>query len=237
MAPYVTLDPLKALLPVKQNEFRIPSDEAGIGGIRSGGLEQRMSSRWQTISRWWDDNKAPVNKLNMLERLDYHGVLSSQLVWQRDKASRPVRVLQTEGGRPTAAILQSDTPLVDETLYWITCRDLDEAHYLIAIINSDVLYEAVQPMMPKGQFGARHLHKHLWKLPIPEFNPKRTLHTAISRAGKEAAAGAARKLAELREERGPDVSVTIVRRELRQWLQESKEGSAVESHVRKLLNG
>ena len=25
--------------------------------------------------------------------------------------------------------------------------------------------------MPKGQFGARHLHKHLWKLPIPEFDP------------------------------------------------------------------
>lgn len=237
VAPYVALTPLKALLPVKQNEYIIPADEGGIGGIRSGGLEQRMSSRWQTISRWWEDNKAPVNKLNLLGQINYLSKLSSQLAWQRDKESRPVRVLQTEGGRPTAAILQGDSPLVDETLYWITCRDLEEANYLLAIINSDALYEEVQPLMAKGQFGARHLHKHLWKLSIPEFNPKLTLHSAISRAGKEAAEGAARKLGEIRDERGQDVSVTIIRRELRKWLQESKEGRAVESHVGRLLRG
>ena len=43
--------------------------------------------------------------------------------------------------------------------------------YLVAVINSDALQEAVKPLMSKGQFGARDLHKHLWKLPIPEFDP------------------------------------------------------------------
>ena len=37
--------------------------------------------------------------------------------------------------------------LVDEALYWITCKDMQEAYYLLAIINSDTLYEAVQPLM------------------------------------------------------------------------------------------
>ena len=60
------------------------------------------------------------------------------------------------------------------------------------------------------------MQKHLWKLPIPEFDPKQKLHVAIAKAGERAATGAAQKLAEVREERGDKFSVTIARRELRQ---------------------
>ena len=74
-----------------------------------------------------------------------------------------------------------------------------EAHYLLAIINSESLYDAVTPFMPKGQFGARHLQKQLWKLPIPEFNAteaaaqgaaRSTSPKPIADAGKAAADGA-----------------------------------------------
>ena len=122
-----------------------------------------------------------------------------------------------------------------ERLYWITCKDVNEANYLLAIINSDALYEAAQPLMSKGQFGSRDLHKHLWKLPIPEFDPKQKLHVAIAKAGERAATGAAQKLAEVREERGDKFSVTIARRELRKWLRESNEGKEVEAAVGQLL--
>ena len=132
-------------------------------------------------------------------------------------------------------MMRHDTALVDETLYWITCKDLDEAHYLLAIINSDTLREAVGPFMPKGQFGARHLHKHLWKLSIPEYDADNALHADISDAGKAAAAGAASELARVRGERGEDVSVTIVRRELRKWLRSSEEGKRVEVTAVELL--
>ena len=67
--------------------------------------------------------------------------------------------------------------------------------------------------MPKGQFGARHLEKHLWKLPIPEFDPDEPLHIDISEAGRVAAEGAAERLAQLRQDRG-EVTVTIARREI-----------------------
>ena len=86
-------------------------------------------------------------------------------------------------------------------------------------------------MMPKGQFGARHLHKHLWKLPIPEFDADDPLHAEISDAGRAAAAGAAQRLSELRAQRGDNVSVTIARRELRAWLRNSPQGATVESTV------
>ena len=91
--------------------------------------------------------------------------------------------------------------------------------------------------MAKGQFGARHLQKHLWKLPIPEFDAEDPLHAEISDAGRAAAAGAAQRLSELRAERGDKVSVTIARRELRAWLRNSPQGAAAEAAVARLLGG
>ena len=139
-----------------------------------------------------------------------------------------------QSGAPTAALIQGNESLVDYTLFWIACSDIQEANYLLAIINSQALYEAVASLMPKGQFGARHLEKHLWKLPIPEFDPEKPLHAAVSEAGRVAAAGAAERLAQLRQDRG-EVTVTIARREIRKWLRESKEGKAVEEAVGELL--
>ena len=237
VVPYVTLEPLKAILPVRRGEYQLPTDAGGPGGIRLGGLERRMRGRWQTISGLWDDNKAVANKLNLLESLDHYGKLSSQMDWQQNPERRPIRVVQTEAGVPTAAILANDDALVDETLYWITCKDIHEANYLLAVINSDALYEAVMPLMSKGQFGARHLHKQLWKLPIPEYDDGEPLHREIAEAGAAAALGAAARLAELRAERGARLTVTIARRELRGWLRTGAEGRVVEGVVGRLLGG
>ena len=236
LAPYVTLDPLKAVLPLKSGEYEIPSDKNGVGGIRLGGLEWRMRDRWETVSGLWEDNKAKANKLKLLGQLDYYGKLSAQLAWQENPGGRPIRVVYSSSGQPTAAILDAKMALVENVLFWVPCKRVEEANYLVAIINSNALYTAVSGIMPKGQFGARHLHKHLWKLPIPAFDSKNALHRAVARAGKAAAAGAARRLSKLRKERG-GVGSAIVRRELRAWLKVSKQGKAVEDAVSKLLAG
>ena len=252
VAPYVTLKPLQAVLPLKQDELAIPADDNGAGGIRLGGLERRMRERWQTAYELWEENKAEANKLELLGNLDYLHKLSSQLEWQCNPRARPVRLIYSTSGVPTAAILANDGELVDYTLFWISCKDIDEANYLLAIINSDTLYEAVKPLMAKGQFGARHLVKQLWKLPIPEYNPAATLHAEIAQAGATAAQAAATKLAQLQAEyqqrqetwqangkrgRQPNLTVTIARRELRQWLRASPEGAAAERAVGRLLAG
>ena len=234
LVPYATLEPLKAVLPLKRGEASLPRDKEGPGGIRLGGLERRMRDRWRTVSRLWDENKARANRLNLLERLDYNRELSAQLDWQQEQGVRPVRVVYTTSGEPTAALPVADDTIADHLLYWVTCKSVQEANYLLAIINSDALYSDVSSLMPKGQFGARHLHKHLWKLPIPAFDRSNELHVAISKAGKAAASGAARQLAKLRQER-ESLTVTIARRELRKWLRGSRQGKTVEANVKKLL--
>ena len=237
VVPYATLEPLKVVLPVQRGEYEIPTNVDGPGGVRLGGLERRMRGRWQTISQLWESNKQPSTKLNLLGQLDYQRKLSSQFRWQQANSSRLIRVVYTKSGEPTAALLDYAHVVVDHLLYWITCKDMQEANYLLAIINSDALYEAVTPLMNKGQFGARDLHKHLWKLPIPEYDNSEPLHREIAEAGAAAALGAAARLAELRESRGASVSVTIARRELRAWLRAGPEGAAVEGVVGRLLGG
>ena len=238
VAPYVTLVPLRALLPLKQGDTAFPTDESGPGGIRLGGLEQRMRERWQTVSGLWEEKKAPATKLNLLGQIDYLHKLTSQLEWRHNPGRRPIRVVQTEAGQPTAALLQNADQIVDVTLYWITCKTLQEANYLLAIINSHVLAAAVNKYtVPNWAGNTRHLHKHLWKLPIPEYDPEQKLHVRISQAGERAASGAAARLEQLRQERGDKVTVTIVRRELRAWLRSSPEGAAVEAAVGQLLAG
>ena len=167
IGPYATLEPLQAVLPLKRGDAGLPADSKGVGGIRLGDLDRRMRERWQTVSRLWETQKQSVNKLDLLGRLDFHGELSAQLEWKRDPGDRPVRVVYTSAGEPTAAILHDGGTLVENVLFWIPCKDIEEANYLLAIINSQTMYEAVMPLMAKGQFGARHLHKHLWKLPHP----------------------------------------------------------------------
>ena len=98
------------------------------------------------------------------------------------------------------------------------------------------LYAAVEPLMPKGQFGSRHLQKHLWRLPIPEFDGGDSLHAEIADAGRQAAVGVEGELERLGKER-PGFTVTIARREIRKWLRESVEGQQVEEVVGELLGG
>ena len=146
--------------------------------------------------------------------------------------------MYSAGGRATASLLRNRDDLVDNALYWVTCAAIEEAYYLVAVINSNALYEAAKPLMSMGQFGARNLKKHLWKLPIPEFDAGDTLHVEVSDAGKTAEAGVARELAQLRgqrEESGQVFSVTVARRELRKWLRSSEEGKRVEVAVVELL--
>ena len=52
-----------------------------------------------------EDNKALVNRLNLLGQLDYLHKLSSQLDWQENSDDVQVRVVYSKSGEPTAAVV------------------------------------------------------------------------------------------------------------------------------------
>ena len=146
--------------------------------------------------------------------------------------------MYASSGKPTAAVAADLNAIIDHKLYWIPCETAGEADYLVGIINSRTLEEAVEPLRPKGQWGARDLHKHPWRLPIPRFDAANETHREIAKASAQAAAGVAAVLAELKASRpsgkGP-ISGDAARDELRAWLAESDEGQEVERLVAQLL--
>ena len=237
LVPYSTLDPLDAVLPINSASTELELDPSVSHGVKRSSLQRRMRQRWLDINEWWDGNRSPNNKLRLIDQLDYYGKLSSQLAWQRDHDDRPFRVVYTKSGEPTAAILHDDHVIVDHLLYWITATTNEEAFYLLAVINSDELAGAVNPLTTPNWAGkVRDLHKHLWKLSIPEYDAADPTHAVVADAGRQAAVGVERELEKLREAR-PGYTVTIARREIRKWLRESAEGQRVEEVVGVLLGG
>ena len=247
IAPFVTLPPLTAALPVDKPFMTLPLDHSSCplnpktGAVRHAAcvvdiakLDSRMQTRWNTMSSLWDANKGKNDKKTLYQRLNYHNILTSQLEWLRNPGDRPVRIAYTTSGEPTATLISDDQAVLDTTLYQATCRNLNEAYYLLAIINSNTLRTSVDQFMPKGLFGARHLHKHLWKLHIPAYDANDASHTDLSRLGKRAATEAEKIIANL-ETSAP--SVTKTRSILRhQWQPNSPTTQQIETAVHQLLS-
>ncbi|MCY4494743.1 MAG: hypothetical protein OXB92_12880, partial [Acidimicrobiaceae bacterium] len=181
--------------------------------------------RWQVMTQTWEANKAAANKLTLVSQIDYRLKLTHQL------PAAKTRLLYGASGRPTATILCNSDALIDSSLFWIECRDEPEAHYLAAIINSDRLYHAVRPLMSKGQFGPRHLQKHLWRLNIAEYEPTNPVHQKLAALGAKSAKQAARIVDSL----GADVAIDKARKAVRKQFAGSKISAEIEKLVETMI--
>ncbi|MDE2891338.1 MAG: N-6 DNA methylase [Chloroflexota bacterium] len=233
VAPYLLLDPLGVVLPLSRFSAELAKQDPGWYGVDPQSLGTRMRRRWRVINDIHRRHKGPNTDRTLLEQIDYFAQLTTQRV-----QTSGIRVVYPQSGRPTATVVTDEKAIIDYTLFWIACRSLSEAHFLATVVNSHELEQMLEPLMPKGQFGARHVQKHLWRLPIPEYDDSDSLHVEIARAGEDAAVGARALWDEIRAERegtGQSTSVTVARREIRKWLSESLEGQRVEELVSRLL--
>ena len=64
-----------------------------------------------------------------------------------------------------------------------------EAHYLVGILNTPFVNEAIKPLQPQGLMGERHIHRRPFEAcDIPLFDPDNNLHQQIARISAEARA-------------------------------------------------
>ena len=234
IAPFLLLSPRQVALPMQDRWAGIDYSDviSNIGGVNSRNLGTRMRARWEAMCDLWDNNKGANNKLSLLERIDYMKQLSNQM----EKSN--TRLVYTTSGIPTATVLTDPDMLVDSTLYWIICNTIDEAHYLAAIINSNTLLSRADLLMPKGAYGSRHLHKHLWRLSIPEYDRDNSLHIELASLGRKLHSQAQNRWKEEEAERtaeGKTVSVTVARRVLREWLTTNPRAQRIEDIVKQLV--
>ena len=246
IAPYIALQPLTAALPVSKATMTMPLDHSQCSKTKTGkvkhdacqvdvqALDARMQERWPIMATLWDANKGKDDTKSLVQRLNFNRSLASQLEWLRDPGDRPVRIAYASAGRPTAAIVQDDKAILDYLTFQVSCENADEASYLLAIINSDVLAKAAKPFCPTNWAREiRQLQKHLWKLPIPAFDAGDANHAELASLGRQAVAEASAIVAAIAE-----VTVTKARTAMRhQWQPTSPTAQAIERAVAELLGG
>lgn len=234
VAPYCMLDTLPALLPISDDRtmIRLAGDRSRID---PASMQWRMRERWRYVSEVWEQRRSTT----LADQLDHMGKLSTQLAWRSssDDESRGPRVLYAASGHPTAAPCSDPSIIVENSLYWLPTRSEDEALYLCGVLNSLTLRRLIEPYVPQGQWGPRHVHTHVWNLWIPPYDAEDATHRTLVEAAQAAAGGVALLLERERHRRDAEgLDARLARRLAREWLAESDEGAAVESGVNHVLD-
>jgi hypothetical protein len=157
-------------------------------GARLMNGEDDRLDRYPGLARWWRGAEAiwtahrSSGKRTLSEQLNYMGQLSAQF---------PIaahRVVYTASGNTlAAAVVQDDRGLIEHKLYWTSAGTLDEANYLVAILNTPALTELVRPFQSVGAFGPRDFDKYVWQAPIPRFEAAQEVHRRLADLGAQGA--------------------------------------------------
>jgi len=77
--------------------------------------------------------------------------------------------------------------VADHVTYRYYADSEEHALYLVGVLNSEIVNEAIKPYQSQGLQGERDIHRRPFEVcPIPLFDPKRRLHRQIAGVAREA---------------------------------------------------
>ena len=144
---------------------------------------------------WRERRGAKAEQMIVYEWLDYRHKLTAQ------NPVAPFKVLYTTSGTHLAAcvvncqtgldikINEVSIPLqsfvADTKTYYFETADENEAHYLLALLNSELIDKLVKPMQSRGLWGERDFHKKPLEFPIPKYDPGASQHVRLVELSKQ----------------------------------------------------
>ena len=249
IAPYVALEPLKAVLPVHRPTMTMPLSHDDCEGNKHDTCRLEVTELHPTMQRRWNNaadlyREAHKNQAikDLYSRLNHQNILTSQLQYLRDaiNGTAKVRVAYTGIGTPTATIIADDHAILDHALYQTECASEDEAHYLMAVLNSEELAIRAKPLCPTNWAKKiRDFHKHGWKLPISRYDASDPLHVRLSELGGTAEQECKALIAnsDIMSNPAGDAQARDARRMIRhEWQPNSATAQAIEATVAELLS-
>lgn len=215
------------LLPFRltqPDDFVLPLTQSG---EVLGGTSQKIDA-YPGLADWvrraeeqWSEHGE--SKLTLPGQIDHMRKLSQQV------PPAAIRVAYPASGMHACAALVSDPrAIIEHGAYWAAVNSEAEGRYLVGILNAPILTELVRPYMSYGK-DERHVDKHVWKLPIPLYEPENHLHAEIAKVAQDLTDEIARM--EFRS----SYFVTI-RKDLRAHIQASEAGQRLDALVRELLD-
>lgn len=216
--PYRVFNPFEGVVPVTAQGEVLDAQAAANRGFT--GLNGWMSAA-ESI---WNAN-SESGTMTLVERWNYHNELGAQF------PLAPLRVVYAASGTMPAACIIRDAAVIEHKLYWLAAAGDDEAHYLVALLNSETARSRTAALQSRGQWGARDFDKVVFTLAIPRFDASRKAHQDLVAAGKEAEEiAAAVPLPQ-------SVKFQRARKMVRDALTESGVGPRIDVLVGQLLDG
>jgi hypothetical protein len=218
IAPFRVLAPILSVLPWDRNRGQLvdAAEAQSQGYAHLAGWMRKAEQAW---------SQHGSARRTLLEQLDYYGQLSAQF------PLAALRVVYSKAGTlPAAALLRDQNSVVDHKLYWAPTGSVAEAHYLLAILNSETAREKAEHLQSRGQWGARDFDKVILSLSIPQFDPANKLHQTLARAAVRAEKVAATV------ELGEGMHFVKARQQIRAALGKDGVAQKIDKAVGELLN-
>ena len=131
-----------------------------------------LNNYLEKVERIW--NKFGSEGMTFKQRINYQKLLEKQFPISK------LKVIYTAHGSNVATVLvEGSEGIIAFSLYYMNVSNKNEGLYLEGILNSDCLIEKIKSLQSQGQWGPRHIHRHLLKPPIPKYDPKEQLHKDI----------------------------------------------------------
>ena len=132
-----------------------------------------LASWWRSAEALWESHRSD-DRLSLVGRVDYRHGLSQQFPTPQH------RVLYTASGQYLAAARIDDPDaIIEHKLYWAAANSVDEARFLVGVLNCAALTALVAPMQSRGEHNPRDFDKQIWRLPIPLYDAQDERHRQL----------------------------------------------------------
>jgi SAM-dependent methyltransferase len=192
----------KDLLPFAVRKFQLvalPVVVTSHGDLKMVDANEALSQGFKDAHDWfaqveriWTSKRRDKNQ-SFAARLDYDHLLTRQ-----NPKTENVVVYNSSGMNLSASVVtQEEVRLIHgietagffcENIAWrYYARSKDEAHYLVGVLNSRLVNEAIKPYQPQGLMGERHIHRRPFEAcNIPLFDSANELQQKIARVAAAA---------------------------------------------------
>ena len=108
--------------------------------------------------------------------------------------------------------------ITDCKTYYHETENIFVADFLAAFLNSPEIDKLIKPMQSRGLWGPRDIHKKVFDLPIPQFDPGKTEHRQLAEMGEKCRRKVQEWQAEPQNSKG--TSIGAVRSKVRMFLKD-----------------
>ena len=193
--PFGHLDFRPIVLPVECSSTRMQviskTRVQNNGAVHFAAWYEKAQKNW--VERRTE--KSTISFPNVEDRLNYQNLLSDQ-----DPSKRFVVLYNARGADSMTCVVDRSNILdfevdhsnvkpvsfiADYTTYIFETNDEDEAHYLCALLNSNIVHKAVKGFQPRGKYGKRDIGRRPFQLSLPKFSRIEASHMKLVELSKQ----------------------------------------------------